>query len=75
MNYTYFDHATEAASYLQKCSPHLVFTIWNKMFQTSDQNWDYKIKMQKISQIENVTGTLKFLLSYLEKGLSHSRSA
>lgn len=30
------------------------------MFQSGDQNWDSEFKMQKISQIENVTGTLKF---------------
>ena len=29
------------------------------MFQSGDQNWDSEFKMQKISQIENVTGTLK----------------
>ena len=34
--------------------------IWNKMFHSGDQNWDSEFKMQKISQIENVTGTLKF---------------
>ena len=30
------------------------------MFQSGDQNWDSEFKMQKISQIENVIGTLKF---------------
>ena len=37
------------------------------MFQSGDQNWDSEFKMQKISQIENVRGTLKSLLFYSEK--------